>query len=151
MILNELVVSEKSTVDVASLKTKCFDALTDDLNSPITIANLFEGVKMINSIKAGTEKISENDLDELKSFYQIMVFDILGLKKEQKSDSGENLLLSGTIELLIQLRKEAKQNKDWATADKIRDDLNALGIELKDTKDGVEWKASPHPSLKERE
>jgi cysteinyl-tRNA synthetase len=137
--LDELSASDSSTVNIGSLKSKCFSALTDDLNSPITIANLFEGVKMINSIKAGTEKISASDLDDLKSFYQVMVFDILGLKKERKSDSGENEILSGTVELLIQLRKEAKQNKDWATADKIRDELNALGIELKDTIDGVDW------------
>ena len=149
--LKELTASESSTVDVASLKAKCFVALNDDLNSPITIANLFEGVKIINSINAGIEKISAADLNDLKTFYQVMVFDILGLKKEEKSDSSENEILSGTVELLIQLRKEAKKNKDWATADKIRDELNALGIELKDTKDGVEWKASPKPSPKERE
>ncbi len=71
--LDELVASETSTVDVSSLKTKCFAALSDDLNSPIAIANLFEGVKMINSIKAGTEKISASDLDDLKAFYQLMV------------------------------------------------------------------------------
>ncbi|MBN2635444.1 MAG: cysteine--tRNA ligase [Prolixibacteraceae bacterium] len=141
--LEELVVSNSSTIDVTALKTKCFAALNDDLNSPITIANLFEGVKMINSIKAGTEKISATDLDELKSFYHLMVFEILGLKKEQKSNTKENQVLAGTIELLIQLRKDAKQNKEWATADKIRDELNVLGVELKDTKDGVEWKLSP--------
>lgn len=137
--LEELTASDISTVNVKSLKAKCFAALSDDLNSPITIANLFEGVKMINSIKTGTEKISASDLDDLKSFYQVMVFNILGLKKEQKSNSGENEVLSGTVKLLIQLRKEARQNNDWATADKIRDELNALGLELKDTKDGVEW------------
>ncbi len=137
--LDELVASENSTVDIYSLKEKCFAALSDDLNSPITIAHLFDGVKMINSLKAGSEKISGKDLAELKVFYHEMVFDILGLKKENKSDTGENQVLSGTIELLINLRKEAKQNKDWATADKIRDELNTLGIELKDTKDGVEW------------
>ncbi len=140
--LEELNISDSSSIDIASLKTKCFAALTDDLNSPIAIANLFEGVKMINSIKAGTEKISSDDLDDLKSFFKMMVFDILGLKKEHKTGNGENLVLAGAVELLIQLRKEAKEKKDWATADKIRDELNALGIELKDTKDGVEWKAS---------
>ena len=94
---------------------------------------------MINSIKAGNETISANDLVNLKSFYHSMVFDILGLKEEKQNGSEKNEALSGTVELLIQLRKEAKANKDWATADIIRDKLNALGIELKDTKDGVEW------------
>jgi len=137
--LNELTVSDDSTVQIQSLKEKCFAALNDDLNSPIAIAHLFDGVKIINSIKAGTEQISENDLEELKSFYSTMVFDILGLKEEETAESGENEVLEGAIELLIQLRKDAKANKDWGTADKIRDELNTIGIELKDTKDGVDW------------
>jgi cysteinyl-tRNA synthetase len=137
--LNELTASETSTVEIESLKQKCFEALNDDLNSPIAIAHLFDGVKIINSVKAGTEKISAADLDELKSFYSTMVFDILGLKVEEAADSGENEVLAAAIELLIQLRKDAKANKDWGTADKIRDELNTIGIELKDTKEGVDW------------
>jgi cysteinyl-tRNA synthetase len=149
--LDELSTSDNSTVDISSIKEKCFAALNDDLNSPIAIAHLFDGVKMINSVKAGNEKISKADLSELKSFYHSMVFDILGLKQEQTADSGESEILKGTVELLIKLRNEAKANKDWSTSDKIRNDLNTLGIEMKDTKDGVEWKASPRPSPKERE
>ncbi len=137
--LNELKASEKSSIDISSMKQNCMEALSDDLNSPIAIAHLFDGVKMINSVKAGTESISATDLAELKSFYHSVVFDILGLKEEKKDSSGSNEVLAGTMELLIQLRKEAKANKDWATADKIRNDLNELGIEMKDTKDGVEW------------
>ena len=107
---------------------------------------------MINSVKAGNEKISATDLAELKSFYHSMVFDILGLKQEQTSDSGESEILKGAVELLIRLRQEAKTNKDWATSDKIRNELNSIGIEIKDTKEGVDWKkASPRPSPKERE
>lgn len=137
--LNELSASDKSSVEISTLKENCFSALDDDLNSPIAIAHLFDGVRIINSIKAGNETISAEDLDDLKSFYHAVVFDILGLKEENKQESGNNETLAGTVELLIQLRKDAKLNKDWATADKIRNDLNALGIELKDTKDGVEW------------
>lgn len=137
--LNELKASEKSSIDISSMKQNCMEALSDDLNSPIAIAHLFDGVKMINSVKAGTESISATDLAELKSFYHSVVFDILGLKEEKKDSSGSNEVLAGTMELLIQLRKEAKANKDWATADKIRNELNELGIEMKDTKDGVEW------------
>ena len=138
--LNNLSTSENSTVDISALKEKCFAALNDDLNSPIAIAHLFDGVKMINSVKAGTEKISATDLAELKSFYHSVVSDILGLKPEQSADSGESELLKGTVELLIKLRNEAKANKDWTTSDKIRNELNTLGIEMKDTKDGIEWK-----------
>lgn len=138
--LNELSASEYSTIDISTLKEKCFAALNDDLNSPIAIAHLFDGVKMINSVKAGTEKISATDLAEMKLFYHSVVFDILGLKPEQTADSGESEILAGVVELLINVRNEAKANKDWTTSDKIRNELNNLGIELKDTKDGVEWK-----------
>ena len=137
--LGELKASDSSTVEVAPIMEKCFAAINDDLNSPIAIAHLFDGVKMINSIKAGSEKISPADLDELKEFYQTFVFDILGLKDEEMPVTGNNQTLDGAMELLISLRKDAKANKDWAAADKIRDELNAIGIELKDTKDGVEW------------
>ena len=138
--LEDLSSSDRSTVDISLLKEKCFAALNDDLNSAIAIAYLFDGVKMINSVKAGTEKISVSDLEDLRTFYKSMVFDILGLKQEKDIDSGEGEILAGTVELLINLRNEAKANKDWATSDKIRNELNAIGIEIKDTKDGVEWK-----------
>ncbi len=149
--LDEIKASSHSTVKIQNVKEKSFAALSDDFNSPIAIAHLFDGVRIINSIKAGLEQISAEDLQELKAFYHSMVFDILGLKEEKTSGSGESEVLSGAIELLINLRQEAKANKDWATADKIRNDLNEIGIELKDGKSGVEWKASPRPSPKERE
>lgn len=137
--LEELVPSATSSVNVDALKEKCFAALNDDLNSPIAIAHLFDGVKMINAIKAGSEQINKASLDELKSFFKSMVFDILGLKSEESGKESGSELLSETVDLLIQLRKDAKANKDWGTADKIRDELKAIGIEIKDTKDGVEW------------
>ena len=137
--IDKLTSSEKSTVDISTLKEKCFAALNDDINSPIAIAHLFDGVKIINSIKAGNEKISVEDLADLKSFYNSMVFDVLGFKEENSSAASDNEVLGGAVELLIELRKNAKANKDWGTADKIRDELNQIGIEIKDTKDGVDW------------
>ena len=135
----KLPVSNISSIQFDGVKEKCFAALNDDLNSPIAIAHLFDGVKMINSIDAGTQTINAEDLNALKSFYKTMVFGILGLKEEDSTDSADNEVLSGTVELLIQLRRDAKANKDWGTADKIRDELNSIGIELKDTKEGVDW------------
>jgi cysteinyl-tRNA synthetase len=76
-----------------------------------------------------------------------MVFDILGLKQEQTSDSGESEILKGAVELIIRLRQEAKANKDWATSDKIRNELNSIGIEIKETKEGVDWKIKAPLSL----
>lgn len=137
--IDELTVSNETTVDVSGLKEKCLAALDDDLNSPIAIAHLFDGVKMINLIKAGAEKISASDLITLKSFFNTIIFDILGLKDEKTESSANNQVLEGAVDLLMQLRTKAKSDKDWATADKIRDDLSALGIEIKDTKTGFEW------------
>ena len=137
--LENLPESDKSTVDILSLKEKCFAALNDDLNSPVAIAHLFDGSRMINSIKAGSEKITADDLKELKALYNTMVFEILGLKTEEKRGDEFNTVLNGVMELLLNLRIAAKENKDWKTADKIRDSLNELGIEVKDTKDGFEW------------
>lgn len=137
--LKELEASEKSSTEFSSVKEKCFAALNDDINTPIAISYLFDGVKIINSIKAGKERISAKDLEDVTSFYNTVVFGILGLKEENTADNGNDEILSGAVELLINLRKEAKANKDWATSDKIRNELNDLGIELKDTKEGVEW------------
>ncbi|MFW6310266.1 MAG: cysteine--tRNA ligase [Prolixibacteraceae bacterium] len=141
--LENLPASKESTVDIVRLKEECFAALNDDLNSPVAIAHLFDGVKMINSVRDGKAKISAVDLVELKSFFHSLVFDILGLKPEQPGETGDDAVLKGAVELLLQLRMEAKANKDWGMADKIRDELNALGIEIKDTKEGFEWKRSP--------
>lgn len=136
--LGKLSPSANATVEVLPMKMKCLAALNDDLNSPIAIAHLFDGVKMINSIKAGNETISAENLAELQSFFHTIVFDILGLKHES-GQTDDNDILSGAVSLLIDLRQEAKSNKDWAAADKIRNELNAIGVELKDGKDGVEW------------
>jgi cysteinyl-tRNA synthetase len=136
--LNELNVSDETTIDVSTLKEKCLAALSDDLNSPIAIAHLFDGVRMINSIKAGTEKISACDLSNLKSFFYTMVFDILGLKDESAAKTNDTLM-HDLMKIIIDIRQDAKEKKDWTTSDKIRNELNALGIEIKDTKDSFEW------------
>jgi cysteinyl-tRNA synthetase len=139
-VLAGLPVSPASTMDVNGLKESCFAALNDDLNTPVAIAHLFEGVRMINSIKAGRETITESDLEELTSFFKILVFDILGLIPENSAGQGEsNEILKVMIDLVLNLRLEAKARKDWAAADRIRNKLNALGIEIKDTKEGFEW------------
>lgn len=143
--IESLPVYEKSTVDITALKEKCFAALNDDLNSPVAIAHLFEGVKIINALKDGKERISASGKKKLASFFKTVVFDILGLKEEKDPEQMNDLLLKGLMELLLKLRMSARENKDWTTADKIRDHLNSLGIEVKDTNEGSEWK------LKKRE
>jgi cysteinyl-tRNA synthetase len=136
--LQKLKPSEKSSVDVNKLKIACEEAMNDDLNSPVAIANLFDGVRWINSIAEGTETISVGDLETLKSLYQTFVFDILGLTNETSSDTN-NQLVGGLIDMVLNLRTEAKSKKDFQTSDKIREELTKLGVVVKDKKDGYEW------------
>jgi cysteinyl-tRNA synthetase len=134
--LNSLEVSESSTVAIKSLKQSCYDAMNDDFNTPVLIANLFEGAKFINSIKDGKETISAVDLKEFSDTMNAFVFEVLGLKNNVDSASGEDKL-SSVVGVLIQMRKDARDNKDWALSDKIRDELLEMGIQLKDGKDGT--------------
>ena len=140
--LQKLTASDASTVDVKDLRKKCYDALNDDLNSPIVISHLFDASRAINSVKDGKATISAEDLKELKEVFHTFVFDILGMKDEA-SAGGDNYETFGkAVDLLLTIRQQAKANKDWATSDKIRNELIAMGFEIKDTKDGAEWKLS---------
>jgi cysteinyl-tRNA synthetase len=130
--------TSEDTVDVVALKKQCYDAMNDDFNSPVLIAHLFDGVKMINSIKDGKMKIDEKNLKMLQELFFNFVNDILGLKAET-TNSVDDDLTGQLIESLLNLRQEAKLNKDWVMSDKIRDELIALGVSIKDTKAGAEW------------
>lgn len=134
--LDSLPASPTSDFDVHSWKKECYAAMNDDFNSPILIANLFEAVKHINIIKEDKEKITAEDISLLKETMNAFVFDVLGLvnQADEKNDTDK---LSGTVELLINLRSEARANKDFATSDKIRDELGKIGIQLKDGKEGT--------------
>jgi cysteinyl-tRNA synthetase len=139
--LQKLQASESSTVDIEGLRQRCFEAMDDDLNSPIVISHLFEASKHINLVSDGKATISADDLKELQSVFQLFLVDILGLTMEAQSAGGDsNDRFKGAIDLLLTMRMEAKANKDWATSDKIRNELTALGFEIKDTKEGFEWK-----------
>jgi cysteinyl-tRNA synthetase len=121
------------------LYNSCYDALNDDFNSPIVIANLFEGVRIINSVNDGKESLSIDDMSMLKALFNTFVFDILGLKEEKSA--GHHEFTEGLMQLIIELRQKARINKDWGTSDQIRDALLKLGISVKDTKDGSTWSA----------
>jgi len=139
-ILNELTTDTElpTSLPIAEWKQKCYDALLDDFNSPILIAHLFEAVKWIFQVKNGEEKISVTELKELKELMNAFVFDVLGLQSEQQT-ANNNDKLDGVLQLLINMRMEARANKDWALSDKIRDELLALGIQLKDGKEGTSY------------
>jgi cysteinyl-tRNA synthetase len=113
--------------------------MNDDFNSPIVISHLFDALRAINLVHDGKETINASDLEELKTVFKIFIEDVLGLKPESEA-SGGNEAYKKAIDLLLNMRLEAKRNKDWATSDKIRNELTALGFEIKDTKDGFEWK-----------
>ncbi|OQX96767.1 MAG: cysteine--tRNA ligase [Bacteroidetes bacterium 4572_117] len=138
-VLDKLKTSEKSSFDIQALKQKCFDAVNDDLNTPILFAHLFDGVKFINSVAADNESITEADLDDLKKLYNDFVFEIAGLKNESGNAAASDNKLDEVMDILLNMRIEAKKNKDFATSDKIRDLLNQSGITIKDTKEGSEW------------
>jgi cysteinyl-tRNA synthetase len=134
--LKKLSPSAMSTSDIPKLKKDIYDAMNDDFNTAVTIASLFEAVRIINSVNAGTETISADDLNALKKLYQDFVFDILGLKAEDANNSDDT---DGLMQFIIRLRAEAKERKDYSTSDEIRDELNKLGFAIKDTKDGAVW------------
>ena len=135
--IDDLPESSASTINLAEWKQSCYDAMNDDFNSPILIAKLFDAVKWINAIKEDNLKISAEDKLELKQVLHDFLFDILGLRDGEKSLDNNSDKLSGAVELLIKLRAEARNNRDFATSDKIRDQLQEMGIQLKDGKDGT--------------
>jgi len=131
------VSNSTSNFDVTSWKQSCYDAMNDDFNTPILIAELFSAVKLINQIKDGKAAISQEDFDTLTTTLDVFVFDILGLQNVSENNGGNSDKLSDTVELLINMRAEARANKDFALSDKIRDELAEIGIQLKDGKDGT--------------
>jgi cysteinyl-tRNA synthetase len=134
--MDGLPTTSTSTFNISEWKQRCYDAMNDDFNTPILIATLFEAVKLINQIKDESASITDSDLTELKSTINSFVFDILGLENVTKEESGTDKLTSA-VALLINLRQEARANKDFAMSDKIRDELAAAGIQLKDGKEGT--------------
>ncbi len=136
--LQKLQASEASSVEVKNLKAKCEEALLDDLNTPIVISHLFEALKSINAAADGKATINAEDLQQLKDTFKLFVEDLLGLQTET-ADEASSGAYKKAVDLLLNIRMEAKANKDWATSDKIRNQLTALGFQIKDTKDGFEW------------
>ena len=122
--------------DVEALIRSFYSAMNDDFNAPILVANLFEAVKYINSINDGNASITKEDLERLQRAMGEFVWNVLGLKP---SKEGNNEKLVPVMDLILDLRQAARENKDWTTSDKIRDGLAAAGITVKDSKDGSTW------------
>lgn len=133
--------SGKSSVDISAIRKKCYEALDDDLNSPVLLSHLFDVVRIANLAADGTETLSSTDLEDLMNLLNTFVFEILGLKNELAVQNDEKLT-GELMNLIISLRKDARDKKDFSASDKIRNELNKIGITIKDTKDGVEWEKS---------
>ena len=135
--LGKLSASENSTYNVNELEEKCYAAMDDDFNTPILIAHLFDGVRIINSVKDGKEGLNIIDLEKMKSVFNTFVTDILGFVADKESSGND--LTKEIMELVLKLRENAKTNKDFDSADLIREELNKLNIQVKDSRDGSSW------------
>jgi cysteinyl-tRNA synthetase len=139
--LEHLQISNQSTFDIVTWQQKCYDAMNDDFNTPVLIAHLFDAVKFINQLKDGSATITREDLDILKQTMNSFIFEVLGIEDSAEVSTDSNKL-SGTVELLIKLRQEARANKNFALSDQIRDELAAMGIQLQDGKEGTSFTVS---------
>lgn len=137
--LEKITPSESSSVNINELEQRCYAAMDDDFNSPMLIAHLFEGVRIINSALDKKETLTATDLVTLKKIMHTFIFEVLGLIDETKQIAGSGVI-EGLMRLIIDIRQSARDSKDWTTSDKIRDALKEAGVTLKDTKEGVEWR-----------
>jgi cysteinyl-tRNA synthetase len=137
-LLNEIESGTASTLDIASWKALCYDAMNDDFNTPILIAQLFEGVRFINLMNDGSAALTAVDLELFRQTMSAFIDDVLGLRNEKTAANNDDKL-EGIVNMLIAMRNEARANKDFAMSDQIRDQLIALGIQLKDGKDGTSF------------
>ena len=139
--LLKIEAKNESTVEVSGLRERCDAAMADDLNSPMVIAELFDASRAINVVYEGKGSLSAKDLDELKDVFKTYLVDILGLRfgDADSGNNGQMAAFKGAVELLLRYRQKAKQNKDWATSDEIRNELQSLGFTLKDGKDHTDW------------
>jgi len=134
-LLEKLVASDSGEFEIEPIRLNCIKAMNDDFNSPVVIAELFEAARIINTVYDGKGRITAAELEKLKVLMQEFVFDIFGLKDEESSNNE----LNDVLDMVIDIRKSAKENKDYATSDKIRIGLQNIGIQLKDSKEGTTW------------
>mgnify|MGYP001191147292 CR=1 FL=1 len=135
--LKVLNASSQSSYTVKDLEAKCYAAMSDDFNTPILIAHLFEGVRLINSVKNNKETLTAGDLKKLTDLFNVFAIQILGLQRNEIVS--QDNLTAEIIDIILKLRNDAKAKKDFQTADLIRDELEKINITIKDNKDGSSW------------
>ena len=136
--LKKLKAGNSSTDNIKDWVKRCYEAMNDDFNSSKLIAELFEASRIINSVNDGKASLIKEDLETLENYFNIFFFDILGMKLES-NENADSETLEKIMELVLEIRKNAKETKNWAVADAIRSKLNESGIVIKDTKDGAIW------------
>jgi cysteinyl-tRNA synthetase len=136
-LLTELKPSKQSTIDVKKYKQLCAEALNDDFNTPIVLAHLFDLSRLLNQVNDGKEQLSGDDISFTKSLLQTYMFDLFGLRVDEHKDDSK--LINYLMDTILKIRQTAKDKKDYQTSDQIRNDLNKMNIQIKDTKDGVKW------------
>lgn len=129
-----------ATADIEAIEAKCYEAINDDFNTPIVISHLFDACRTINQLADGKATITASDLALLTATMHRWAFDILGIRPEQGGNAEREEAFAAVVDMLLAERAKAKANKDWATSDQIRDRLAELGFEVKDGKDGTQWK-----------
>lgn len=137
--LQTLVPSSKSTEDVAAIQAKCYEAMNDDFNTSVLIAQLFDAARIINSANDKKTELNDEDIDLLKKLYNDFVFSVLGLKSEESNQKVDHALAQ-VMELVLDIRNQAKKGRDFKLSDEIRDKLLEAGIQVKDGKEGSTWK-----------
>jgi cysteinyl-tRNA synthetase len=136
-VIPSLQASAQNDFDAAKWRQDCYDAMNDDFNTPILLSHLFEGVRIINSTKEGSVKLSAESIATVKQTFDDFFFQVLGLQSEESGSS--NKLSESLMDMILKMRAEAKANKDFATSDKLRDALAAIKVQIKDTKEGTTW------------
>lgn len=138
--LENLKPADQSSLQLPDFAAQAYEAMDDDLNTPMVIATLFEAGKIINQASDGAASLAEEDIATLRRLFDTFLIDILGIRIEAKGADKGTAAYEGAVDLLMDIRKNAKDAKDWTTSDLIRDRLANLGFDVKDTKNGVEWK-----------
>jgi cysteinyl-tRNA synthetase len=128
-----------SNAEVRTIIEEVYAKLCDDLNTPMALAQIFEAVRIINTAKDKKLTLDKTDYQALVDLFDNIVAGVLGLRDEESEGGKTMQTIDGLVNMVLEQRKAAKAAKDWATSDKIRDDLKALGIQIKDGKDGTEW------------
>ena len=137
--LHKAPVSAVSSFDIDEIESRCAEAMADDLNSPIVISTMFDYVRLFNQLSEGKQTLTAEDKAKAEAIVNRWVFDILGLENENAEAAGGKDMLSPLVTMLLDMRMQAKADKNWALSDEIRDKLTAIGIRVKDRKDGYDW------------